>query len=349
MKQLVEAQRLRPWRERIPYRVLGVALSALLLVIGAAVLYERIMWTEVIAIWLRLDTTWFLAATAVYWLQYPTNSVRLQLVISWIKRLAVSAAVPFKLVFRLTCVSGFVAAAAPIGLVGDLAKIAGLHLFAKLSRTDAVRCTLFDRVLGAQWASVIGLLMLPVQLSAGVPLQLIFAQILVFGGIIAGVGVLLLLPRMLTAVDIATLTRLSRLFAGYRAVLAVRRSLAQLLLGFVNMVLAWGSLYFMLRATGLSTNVWLVVCFVPFLQLINGLPFLYMGWGGREVAMAATLGTVSGLSLNEAVAVSAAWGVTLTIAGAVNGLFLLGDWQSNHGTATSFSKGLPFEDTPRDT
>jgi uncharacterized membrane protein YbhN (UPF0104 family) len=337
VKHLVEAQRARRWQEYIPYRVLAVALSALLLGIGVIVLYERIVWTEVVAIWLRLDTIWFLAAIVAYWMLYPANSFRLQLVISWIKETGLADSIPFKLVLRLACVSAFVATAAPVGLVGDLARVAGLHLFAKLSRTDAVRCTLFDRVLGAQCASVIGLLLLPVQSYAGVPVQLIYAQLLVFGAVVAAVGVLLLLPRILSVADIAILTRVSRLFAGYSAVLTVRRSLVQLLIGFVNMVLAWGSLYFIFRAAGLSANVWLVAGFIPFLQLINGLPFLYMGWGGREVAMAAILGTVTGLSLNEGVAVSTAWGVTLIIAGAINGVFLLGDWQPKRGI-TRFSK-----------
>ena len=43
--------------------------------------------------------------------------------------------------------------------------------------------------------------------------------------------------------------------------------------------------------------------------------------------MAATLGAASNLTINETLAVSIAWGVVLIMTGAVNGIFLLGDWQ----------------------
>lgn len=36
---------------------------------------------------------------------------------------------------------------------------------------------------------------------------------------------------------------------------------------------------------------------------------------------------ISGLSLNEALVVSATWGMNLIMAGAVNGVFFLGNWQ----------------------
>jgi hypothetical protein len=45
--------------------------------------------------------------------------------------------------------------------------------------------------------------------------------------------------------------------------------------------------------------------------------------------MAATLGTVSGLSLNQTLALSAAWGVAVLITGIANSVFLIGDWTSH--------------------
>ena len=60
-------------------------------------------------------------------------------------------------------------------------------------------------------------------------------------------------------------------------------------------------------------DAWLVAAFIPLLQLINGLPFLYMGWGGREIAMAATLGAAGHLTVNETLAVSVIWGAVLIV------------------------------------
>ena len=121
--------------------------------------------------------------------------------------------------------------------------------------------------------------------------------------------------------------KIAQVFAGYRSILSPRRSAIQLVIALLNLISAWATLYLLLRAAGLNTNIWLVAGFVPLLQLVNSLPFLYMGWGGREIAMAATLGAASNLTVNETLAVSIAWGVVLIMTGAVNGIFLLGDWR----------------------
>jgi hypothetical protein len=94
----------------------------------------------------------------------------------------------------------------------------------------------------------------------------------------------------------------------------------------LNVVLAGGALYVLFLAGGSHVSAWLVAAFIPLLQLVNGLPFLYMGLGGREIAMTSTLGAASSLTMNETLAVSIAWGVVLIVTGAVNGIFLIGDW-----------------------
>jgi uncharacterized membrane protein YbhN (UPF0104 family) len=226
----------------------------------------------------------------------------------------------------LTCSAGFVAVAAPIGLAGDAAKIAGLRMFGHLSITDAARCTLFDRVVGVQWICIIGLATLPMQAAAGVAQGTILTELALFAGLIAGVGVLLVLPKVLSLVRHPFIDKLARVFDGYVTILSVRRSGIQLVFALLNLLSSWATLCLLLQAAGLNTNVWLVAGFVPLLQLINSLPFLYMGWGGREIAMAATLGA-TGLTVNEALAVSIAWGAVLIMSAAVNGVFLLGDWQ----------------------
>ena len=121
--------------------------------------------------------------------------------------------------------------------------------------------------------------------------------------------------------------KVARVFVGYRSILLPRRSAVQIVIALLNLLSAWGTLYLLLRAAGLNTNIWLVAGFIPLLQLVNSLPFLYMGWGGREIAMAATLGAASNLTINETLAVSIAWGVVLIMTGAINGIFLLGEWQ----------------------
>jgi hypothetical protein len=135
--------------------------------------------------------------------------------------------------------------------------------------------------------------------------------------------------------------------AGYRTFITPRRLVIQASISLLNNLCAWGTLYFLLRAANLDMNPWIVGGFVPFLQVVNGLPFLYMGWGGREIAMAATIGATGHLSLNETLAVSVAWGVVLIATGAVNGLFLIGDWQgTGQSQAGEGERGAPPAASP---
>jgi uncharacterized membrane protein YbhN (UPF0104 family) len=306
--------------------MLSLIMSGILLALGIAVVYQRVNWREVAGVWSNLDPRLVALACIVYWLQYPANSVRLQRIILWATGRPPREIPSLWFAFKLTCSSGFVAAAAPIGLAGDVAKIAALRLFGSLSITEATRCALFDRVVGVQWLCLIGLATLPFQYAAGINAEIILPQLLVLAAPIFGVGVLLGLPFLLACIPGNLVDRIARVFAGYRFILLPSRSAIQGLIMLVNLILAGGALYLLFLAAGSPVSTWLIAAFIPLLQLVNGLPFLYMGWGGREIAMASTLGAASSLTMNETLAISIAWGVVLITTGVVNGLFLIGDW-----------------------
>jgi hypothetical protein len=314
-------------RRRVPIELLSLLISAALVAAGIALAYERIDWREIGGILLQLDAAWFVAAVAAHWALYPLNSLRFRYVTAWLRQAATTASISFMFVFRLTCGASFVALAAPMALVADVAKIGALRLFGNVSITDATRYTLFDRVIAVQWMSIIGLLAAPAQVAFGFPWQTIGYQVALFGGALAAIAVLIALPGWLALIPIAAVQRLARLFFGYGSLLTMRRTAVQLAIGALNIVLVFTTLYCLLRAARLTADAWRIVPLVPFLQFINSLPFLYMGWGGREIAIAMTLGTVAGLSLNEALAVSAAWGIILLLTSLINGAFLVGDWR----------------------
>jgi uncharacterized membrane protein YbhN (UPF0104 family) len=311
----------------MPHRLLSLLASGALLVAGAAILYEKIDWRDVTAVWTNLDPKLVALAVVIYWLVYPINTFRFHRVILWTLVRAPENAPSLKFLFKLTCSAGFLALAAPIGLASDAAKVAALRLFGDLSITDSARCALFDRVVGVQWIAILGLATLPLQWTAGIEQKIVAAQLVLFTGLIAGVGVILVLPRLLGLIRHHFVDRLAPVFVGYRAVLSPQRSAIQLIIALLNLLCGWGTLYLLIRAAGLDVNVWLVGGFTPLLQLVNSLPFLYMGWGGRELAMAATLGTAGNLTLGQTLAVSVAFGAVLVTTSAVNGMFLIGDWR----------------------
>lgn len=314
-----------PGRPR--HRLLSFLLSLVLLAAGIAAVYRQIDWRSVAEVWTKLDLMLVMLAVGLYWTQSPVNALRIERIIHWVTGRPSRELPPFAFLFRMTCIAAFVAAAAPIGLAGDAAKIAALRVFSSLSLADAARAALFDRVVGVQWLCITGFVCLPIQMASAIGTPII-PQIIILGSLLAGIGVLLILPKALNLIRHHFIDRIARVFADYHRLLLPQRLLVQLAIALVNLMTAWGTLYLLVKAAGLTVNPWLLASFIPLFQLINGLPFLYMGWGGREIAMTATLGAAAHLSINETLAVSIAWGVVLIASGVLNGIFLIGDWRS---------------------
>ncbi len=322
---------------RPPYlRFLSLGVSGILIVVGAIVMYRWVSGPEILTMLKRANWRWFIPAVFAYWLQMPISAIRIQRIIYWLLPPGLRAP-PFKLILKVTLSGYFIAVTAPVGLMADAAKIGAFKYFGHMATSQAIRCTLFDRVVAAQWMSLFALATLPLQWDLGVPSSSIGVQFLVSAGFLGAIVVMLCLPRVLRIFDHKLVLRFANLFSGYEKTYPLRRSAVQIAITAVNLILIFATLYCLLRAIGLDANLLVIACFIPFLQLVNGVPFLYMGWGGREIAMAATVGVASGLSINQALVLSAVWGLTLIIAGAVNGIFMLGDWHS-HRTAANPSR-----------
>jgi uncharacterized membrane protein YbhN (UPF0104 family) len=307
------------------FEFLSIALSASLMVVGALVLYRWIDSNEIVETLRRLNWLWLVPALFVFWLQYPVSAVRFACVVRW---LSPGPVPPFKLILKLTLSAGFLGVIAPVGALADVVKIGALRYFSRLPLSLSIRCILFDRVVTAQWLSLWALVTLPVQWAHGVPAGIIAIELLVSAAFLTGIAVLLILPTMLSGFSHHLVARFGALLSGYRAMLPWRRSVAIMVITLVNLSLVFATLYCVLRATELTANLLLILCFVPFLQIINSMPFLYMGWGGRELAMAATVGISSGLTFNQTLVVSAIWGIAAILTAAFNGVFLVGNWQA---------------------
>jgi hypothetical protein len=177
-----------------------------------------------------------------------------------------------------------------------------------MSTSHAIRCTLFDRVVAVQWVSLFTLATLPMQRALDVPPSSIGIQFLVSAGFVAAIGVLLFSPNVLEIFEHKIVLKFAEMFSGYEMMFPLRRSAVQMAITAANLAPVFATLYCLLHAIGLTANLAMIACFIPFLQIVNSVPFLYMGWGGRETAMAATVGVASGLSINETLVVSAIWG-----------------------------------------
>ena len=77
LMRMAQVERPRSWHGRMPYRLLSLLVSGALLVTGMAIVYHRINWRDILAVWTSFDPALVAAAAVVYWLQYPVNSFRL--------------------------------------------------------------------------------------------------------------------------------------------------------------------------------------------------------------------------------------------------------------------------------
>jgi uncharacterized membrane protein YbhN (UPF0104 family) len=334
MTQKVEADSIAAPRRSFHIRFLSLAVSGILIIGGTFVMYRWISGPEILNTLQRLDWRWLIAALCAYWLQYPISAVRMHYVMQWLAAPGLRPP-PFRLILNLTLSASFIAVTAPVGLVADAAKIGALKYFGEMPLSHAIRCTLFDRVIAAQWMSLWSLATLPWQWMLGVPPSIIYVQLLCSAGFLATIVMLLFLPNALRSFKSRALLKLASVFFGYDGMVLLRRFAVQMAIAALNVVLVFVTLFCLVRASGLAPNLIVIACFVPFLQLVNSLPILYMGWGGREIAMAAIVGSASGLSLNEALVVSATMGVTMVLSGAVNGVFMLDNWQPRRAIETA--------------
>lgn len=311
--------------------------SLLLLVLCGWFFYRRLDWRELATIWRHVNPGWLLLAVAVYWIQFVLITARFHWVLKWLSP-GSSDRIPGLVVLRLVCASGFVTAVAPMGLFGDLARFVGLRVLGKFSASMAIRATLFDRMIGLQWMAVAGLATLPFQVTAGVDRRVVLVEFLVFAGVCAAIVGAVTASKLFHLLPWRHVARLGGLFAGYATLLIPGRCLIQFGLAALGLAFASTALFVITRASGLEVSFLLTVLFMPVLQLINSVPFLYMGWGGRELAFVATIGTAAGLSATQALAVSSIWGIVLMVSAAINGVFLIGRW---HGAV------LPLPDASR--
>lgn len=320
---------------------MSIGASALLLFVGAIVMYQWISGPEIFETIRRLNWRWLALALIAYWLQYPVSAFRMTKIMQWLTPADSPPPPSLGLIFKLTATAGFISVTAPVGLMADAAKIGALKYFGRMSTSQAIRSTLFDRVVAAQWMSLLMIATLPLQWDIGVPVSAIGSQFLISVGFLAAIGVLLFLPNVLSIFKHKLLHKFAFTLSGYQMMFPPRRSAMQMTITVVNLGLVFAALYCILRAAGLTADLVVIACFTPFLQLVNSLPFLYMGWGGREIAMAATVGVSSGLTLNQALIVSATWGIILILAGAVNGVFALSNWHSHRGDVPPPQKTPP--------
>jgi len=261
----------------------------------------------------------------------PFNAYRLKSVAAWVA----GARLSYLALVRVTCIGYFVAAAAPIGLLGDVAKVGLMRPATGLTWRSAIQSVFSDRASGAVFVACLGVLLLPLRLMLGASAAALRVEAAVFLLVLGGTAALVLVPprlagpgsRFREAIG-SLLAALARLFAD------TRRIAAQLAFASANLLLMLGVIFLLARGLAIPVDALQLVQFVPVIMLVSSLPLLYLGWGGREMIMVSTIGSLPGVSANDALSLAISIGGLGMLAALPNGLFLLTGWQRKPQTRT---------------
>jgi uncharacterized membrane protein YbhN (UPF0104 family) len=243
-------------------------------------------------------------------------------------------------VARLQFISQFMAFAMPISVAVDVVRIGMYRLRFGLPLDVCTRAVIFDRVLGALAIIFAGVLTCALQpLFYHEPLYLVSFQVAMLVAAVLFVGVLVVLSNRAAELRWAPL----QLAVRWMSILGCHFGDAGFLVRqAVSAVLYAGSfglvLLLLSQAFGFAIPTLLIVAFTPLILFVSSLPFLYAGWGGREVITVVTLSGVGGARADEALVLSVAAGLAMLIASLPGAYFWI--------ARPTFRKGAINENAP---
>ena len=226
-------------------------------------------------------------------------------------------------IIRLQFIGTFMNNVVPLSVAADIARIGMFRMRFRLDFETCTRTILFDRIMGALGIIVAGILTFGVQAVLYVqPKSLETFQFVMVGCAVVFVLILVALARWRMELR----WRALQLLWSWMSILGKHFHNPDFLVRqFLYALLYVGAVYLTLQCLswGLSFNVppLLLIAFTPVILFVNNLPFLYAGWGGRELITVVTLSHVGGLPAEKAFLLSVGFGVVMLIAALPGSVF----------------------------
>ena len=285
-----------------------------LLLLGAGVLYLVIrndQLSAVLATWRRIDPLHLVAAIALM--------ILAQLAVGWRCRIILEGdglrePNMFWPLVHIQMVTLFAAHGAIIPGFTEAAKATMFKLRFNISAARSVKLVIYERICTAIGFMMVGLLTTPPLFLVEVPSLRVIVPLLLFAGLVMLATIFALANRNISTGS----PRIDWFLSSFLQVAQLyhrRRSLVELFLSALAQLLLVATIFLLLsRAMAMPIQPVLIFLFMPFIFVVASLPVFYMGWGGREGVVIMTLGTVAHLPTAEALALSAAFGVTVLLA-----------------------------------
>ncbi len=241
------------------------------------------------------------------WISLAAATARFRLILE--TKAGISPA--FGMLFGLNFLSLFAAHFAPFSAAGDLVKLTFTYVRLKLSAAVATLCTLYDRIVGVLLLFATALVFLAAHAVLPIPRDfLIFETALLAAVAVAG------------ALAIAAagapgnrgrpwIGRLSGIVDDIRAQFRLSGGVLsrQALFNIVQVVAQGGIAWLIAGNFMADPPLLLFVALAPIVIIVQNLPFLYAGWGGRELLFLHVLAGVPALDAESILAISVASGV----------------------------------------
>lgn len=242
----------------------------------------------------EIKKNWLFLALIFSSALYPLNSYRLQLILRLNK-----IQIPYFSILRVVWFSSFLALIMPAAIFSDGFKVALLKVNNLLSVRKAVIAIFIDRAFGF-------LFILPFTFSLLIILPLKNSSIIIYALSLVLVIILLLALVFFLLQGSRNRNSLNLVLKLFESNFAVKI----LLISILNIILVAITLWSLSRGISLELTFLTFLILAPCILVINSLPFLYQGFGGREAFMLYCLsGLIPLTSSGKIISISICFGV----------------------------------------
>lgn len=218
-------------------------------------------------------------------------------------------------IIRLQFIGLFLGFAVPIAFAVDVARVGMYRLRFGIPLETCTRAVVFDRLLGALGIVFVGILTCALQpLFFHESFYLASFQAVMAAAAVLFVGSLIVLSRSAAALRWPLLQVVLRWMSTLGSHFTSPDFLARQALYAILYVGSFGlMLLCLVRAFDFNISTLLVVAFTPLILFVSNLPFLYAGWGGRELIIVVTLSGVGGARADDALVLSITAGLAMLV------------------------------------
>jgi uncharacterized membrane protein YbhN (UPF0104 family) len=300
--------------------LVGLGASIALLAVCVAYALRNIDVAQLKHAFARADITWIVLATVFVAISLWLLAVRTAFVL----RAYGASDLTVPAVFRLQLIALFLSYSVPIGGAVDVARVGMYALRFHLSVRDSSCAVIIERLAGLFGILLAFALTLPFEAFFRLSPTIVIYQLLGGASIIGLTLGLMAAVKIGSRMPIAVIRRISGFFGPILPFIqSPGNVLVQGLVAMAGILAICGSIYCLSQAFAAGFTIPMVLVFTPVVLVANYMPFLYAGWGGREMAFLLTFATAPTTTVESTLVVSVTFGILFLLVSLPGAVFWL--------------------------